>query len=842
MSATTSEFGRDSGGPAAPGRALARWVDALSQDLRYAFRTLRREKTFALIAVITLALGIGANVAVFSVVNTILLRPLPFPEAQQLTWISPPPSGCGESCETYSADAYEEFRAQNRAFSDVTAWFAFSIADNYRLTGHGESTPATGIGVAGNFFQVLGVRPALGRLFTADEGLKNSRPVVLLANAYWRRQFGGDSSIVGRAIELNDQSVTVVGVLPASFDFGAVFSPGVRVDLFTPLILDDMRDYGNIVTMIGRLKPGVTIAQAQADANRVAPNLYFNVKRANSNRLRNHPRYETIVSSLKQHVAGRLRRSLIMLWSAVGMILLIVCVNLSNLLLSRAAARSREFALRSALGADTRRIVRQLLTESLALAGAGALLGLALAWAITSFVAHQDSVALPLLGEVRIDAAALAWTLLAAIAAGVLIGVAPALKLAGPDLVSSLKQSGQGLTEGRRNERLRSALVISEVALACVLLIGAGLLLRSFLRVLDIDLGFQPARAAAMKVDYQFTLNGSEKADAEKRNVTFHQIVTEVQSLPGIEAAGIVDYLPLGQNRSWGPPVPVGRVASAGELPSPFVYMITPGYLRAMGIRLLAGRDFTWADGPESENVILVDETVARELWPNQDAVDRLVQMNGRVNRIVGVIADVHQAGVEQAAGWQVYFPIGQQYPAGAELVVRSPLPPSALGSAILGKLRELNPEQSATELRPIEQLVDHAVSPRRFFAWLVSAFAGLGLLLATLGIYGVIAYSVVRQTQEIGIRMALGASTARVLWSVMLRTLRVAGIGVVIGAMLSFALAHAIASLLYGIAPSDPLTFGAVILLLAGVALLAGYLPARRAAGIEPTIALRAN
>jgi predicted permease len=479
------------------------FVDVLGQDLRYTVRTLGRDLGFTVVAVLILALGIGANVAVFSVVNTILLRPLPFPESQQLVWIAPPPQKCGLSCATYSADAYEEFKAQTRSYEDVTGYEAFTSPDNYRLTGRGQPEPATGMEVIGNFFEVLGVQPAMGRLFTAQESRAGAHPVALLAYPYWRRQFAGDPAIVGKEIDLNGTPVTVVGVLPASFDFGAVFSPGSKVDLIVPLILDHERMEGNIVTMMGRLKPGVTLGQAQAEANLVVPNLCWNIKYPQScGSYVNKTGASIEVRTLKDYVSGRLRRSLIVLWSAVGMILLIACVNLSNLLLARAAARGKEFAMRSALGASRGRLVRQLLTESLILSGAGAVLGFGLAWGLVIWLAHQGSLALPLLSTLHIDGEVLGWTVLIAVVAALLFGLFPGLRMASGNLQEALKDSGHGTSAGRRHERVRGALVIAEVALACLLLVGAGLLLRSFLKVLEIDLGFQPDHAASIKVEY----------------------------------------------------------------------------------------------------------------------------------------------------------------------------------------------------------------------------------------------------------------------------------------------------------------------------------------------------
>jgi predicted permease len=817
------------------------FVDVLGQDLRYTVRTLGRDLGFTVVAVLILALGIGANVAVFSVVNTILLRPLPFPESQQLVWIAPPPQKCGLSCATYSADAYEEFKAQTRSYEDVTGYEAFTSPDNYRLTGRGQPEPATGMEVIGNFFEVLGVQPAMGRLFTAQESRAGAHPVALLAYPYWRRQFAGDPAIVGKEIDLNGTPVTVVGVLPASFDFGAVFSPGSKVDLIVPLILDHERMEGNIVTMMGRLKPGVTLGQAQAEANLVVPNLCWNIKYPQScGSYVNKTGASIEVRTLKDYVSGRLRRSLIVLWSAVGMILLIACVNLSNLLLARAAARGKEFAMRSALGASRGRLVRQLLTESLILSGAGAVLGFGLAWGLVIWLAHQGSLALPLLSTLHIDGEVLGWTVLIAVVAALLFGLFPGLRMASGNLQEALKDSGHGTSAGRRHERVRGALVIAEVALACLLLVGAGLLLRSFLKVLEIDLGFQPDHAASIKVEYDDSAP-TDVARALKRGEIFQQVIARVSALPGVEAAGIVDYLPLGPNRAWGTPVPQGKTFPEGAVPGPLVYVCTPGYVRAMGMRL-HGRDFAWSDGPKSQEVVMINAAAARTYWPGEDAVGKVL-MNGKDElHVIGVVDDVHASSVEAEKGWQIYYSAMQNGPNDAQLVIRSRVAPGSLAGSVMHALRELNPSQPAAEFKPVRTIVDRANSPRQFFMLLVGIFAGLGLLLASLGIYGVIAYSVTQRTQEIGIRMALGATRGRVQRGVLARTLWLVLAGIVVGTLGSFVAARAIASLLFGTQPTDPLTYVGMVLLLMLVALVAGYLPARRASRINPMIALRTN
>jgi predicted permease len=809
--------------------------DDYRRDLRYTFRQLRRDPSFAGISILILALAIGSNIAVFSVVNNLLLRPLPFPDSQQLVWIAPPPTDCGLSCSTYSADAYNEFRERSRVYQDVTGYFAFSTPDNLRLTGRGDPPPATSINVIGNFFHVLGVQPALGRLFTPDEE-RGAQPVALLSNAYWRRQFQADPSIVGQPIELNGTPVTVVGILPDTFDFGAVFSPGAKVDLFTPFNLVDAHDWGNIVTLVGRLKPGATVAQGLDDANRVAPGLYFNTKYPDT-----LGRYkgDLIPVPLKDYVTGKLRHSLILLWTAVGMILLIACVNLSNLLLARAVARGKEFAVRGALGASRGRVVRQLLIESLVLSGSGAVLGLGLAFFLLSWLASQGSLALPLLSTLRLDGQAVGWSVLIAVAAAALFGLAPGFRMAMVNLQEALKDTGPGAGLGRKNERIRSVLVVSELALACMLLVGAGLLLRSFMKVLDVDLGFQPEHAASIRIDYNDDAKTYEES-ANKRGAIFQQVLDRINALPGVETAGMSDYLPLGPNREWGTPTPQGKTFAPGELPNPLVYVTTPGFVRAMGIHL-RGRDFTWADGPKSQAVVMINASAARTYWPGEDAVGKVL-MDGNPMVVVGVVDDVHEENVESGTGGEIYYPATQKIPSGMQMVVRSTLAPSTLAPSVLRALRELNPKQPAAEFRPIQTIVNHAVSPRRFFMLLVMAFAGLGLLLAALGIYGVISYSVTRQRQDIGVRMALGASAGRVQRTVLMGTLRLALIGLLVGTIASFACARLISSLLFGTSPWDGVTYAGMAIALIAVALISGYLPARRASRTNPIIALRSN
>ncbi len=814
------------------------FLDVLGQDFRYTLRTLRRNRGFATVAVLILGLGIGANVAVFSVVNTLLLRPLPFSHSQRLVWIQGPPQSCGLSCVTYSADAVEDYQHRNQTMESVTAYMPFYGPADYKLTGRGEPVPVSGVPVVGNFFETLGVQPFLGRLFRPDETVKNGRPAVLLSFFFWKRGFHGDRGIVGQAIELNNKLTVVAGVLPPSFDFESVFAPGTKMDIFVPAILDDMRNWGNTLLIVGRMKPGVTAAQAQAEAKVLFPDFYFN---------KSHPNwgkgYEAWLQPLQEHVSGKLRRSLEVLWCAVGLILLIVCVNLSNLLLARSAARTKEFAMRNALGAGRGRIVRQLLTESLMLSCAGAVLGLGIAWAVTAYLEHAGEIALPLLQNVRVDGAALGWTALVAVITAALFGIAPAFRMSGKNIQESLKDSGHGATAGRKHESVRAALVVSEIALACVLLVGAGLLLRSFLKVLDIDLGFQPDRAAAITVNYDDQGSNGQRS-AAKRGATLEEIVRKVKAIPGIEEAGVTDMLPLDRNRSW-------NLAAEGmdcikqKCPDALVQIVTPGYLAAMGMKLREGRDFSWSDGAASPCVVILNEAAVKQLWPGQDPLGRVANIGpcSKPPRVIGVVGDVRDTSVEgDSDGPEAYLPATQAQPEGAELVVRTQLPPDVLAASVMRTLRTINPGQSAAEFRTIRQLVDHAVSPRRFFVLLVGIFAAMGLTLAALGIYGVIAYAVTRQTQEIGIRMALGASRARVQLRVMGRTLRLVGLGLAVGTVASLMTGRLIGSLLFGTQQTDAATYTGMVVLLMLVALVAGYLPARRASRIDPMAALRSN
>jgi len=726
-------------------------------------------------------------------------------------------------------DSYEEFQRHNQSYESVTSFNPFYGNSEYTMTGAGEPLGISGVMVAGNFFETLGVQPAMGRLFTQEEVRKGGAKALLISDGLWRRQFHSDPRVVGQVVDLNKVPYTIVGVLPASFDFGAVFAPGMRFDAFEPAPMDTLRTWGNTLAVAGRLKPGVTVGQAQAEADA----LFVQLQAAHKDWQMD---YTPKMVGLKEYVSGGLRRSVMVLWLAVGLMLLIVCVNLSSLLVARATARTKEFAMRMALGAGRGRLVRQLLTESLVIASAGTVLGLALAFSIVNYLARQEAIAVPLLNGVHVDAKALGWTLVLTMTTTLAFGLTPALRVRVQGLQEALKDGGHGTSSGGRPERVRSAMVVAEVALTCVLLVGAGLLMRSFLNTVNEEIGFEPSHGATMRVDYDQSAPGNQRA------TVLREMLRRVGEIPGVESAGIADMLPLGRNRSWGM-ASRERGFQKDEDNGAMVRIVTPGYLGAMGMRL-RGRDFNWQDtaiakGENREQAVIINEAAARQFFPGKDALGQAALVNGPA-RVVGVVADVRQTSLEVAPGPEMYLSVMQADPEGAELVVRSTLPASTLAPSVRAALREVNAGQPGYELRPLGSIVDHAVSPRRFFLVLVMSFAGLGLVLASLGIYGVIAYSVAQRTQEIGIRMALGSTAEQVQRRVMAKTLRLAGMGVAVGTLASLGMARGMAALLYGTAVTDLPTYAGMVGLLLGVAAVAGYLPARKAARINPAVALR--
>ena len=805
-------------------------MDTLLQDLRYTFRSLRRDAGFAIFVILIAGLGIGASSTVFTVVNTLLLRPLPFANPEQLVWITNRDSTALSGLTTQVGHMVD-LRARTQTLSAITGYMAFyGVGDNL-LSGTGEPERLTGVPVTDNFFDVLGIRPQLGRVFTKEECLWNGPKAVMLSDGLWRRRFAANPAIVGSALTLNDEPHTVVGVLPATFDFGSVFAPGSHFDLYLPFPLsDETNAWGNTMAMIGRLKPGVSATQAQAEIRTIAEQLNRDNPRRNN--MQGH------VKPLAEQVSGRMRLAVWVLAAAVGVVMLIVCANLSNLLLARSAARQKEIAVRSALGAGRRRLVIQMLTEGLVLSTAGAVVGLLIAVGGTRVLASLDAVSIPLLSGLQIDGTALAFTVAIAIVTGLVFGLAPALHARSGALHDALKDATRGSTEGKRRAWVRNALVVSEIAFACVLLVGAGLLIRSLIRVLDVDMGFQPAQAATIRVDPD-----ARVSTHDQRNAYFDEVLRRVKEIPGVERAAITDALPLGSNRSWGAWAK-GVTYERGRSPVAFVRVVTDGYPAALGMPIVAGRDFSEHDTRTSEPVLIINETMARTVFPGRDPIGQYI-LGGcaKERRIVGVVGDVRHLALEQAAGNEMYLPMRQcRDQSSADLVVRSSLAPEPLAGALREALRPIAPNLSTNDFRTLQSLVDKSVSPRRFMVMLLGAFAVFALVLASLGIYGLISYSVNQRTQEIGIRMAMGASAGAVQKQIIAQTLWLAAIGVAIGAVASFIMARGLRSLLFEVTANDPGTFAAMLIVLTSVAVIAGYLPARRASGIDPMVALRSE
>jgi predicted permease len=801
------------------------WLEQIGQDLRYGFRGMRRDVGSTVFVILIAGIGIGASSTVFSVVNALLLRPLPFRDPGQLVWISN-----GENYST-QAEQYSDLREQNQSFSDLAGWAGFYRAGDQQFTGSGESERLTSVPVTQNFFELLGVEPVIGRSFTSEEcqGRYSAPPAMILSHSFWRRRFASDPNVVGQKFVLNNQPAIVVGVLPASFDFASVFAPGVPVDVFIPWPLTDItKPAGNTMAVVGRLKPSATVQSAQAEFAELAKQLVSRYPERNPINPRLVP--------LEEHVSGQVRPALVVLMCAVGVVMLIVCANLSHLQMARMGKRQKEMAIRTALGAGRFRLLRQMLTESVTLSFCGAALGLLLAAAGTRTLAHLNGFNLPLLKSVQVDGSTLAFTLLAAVASGVLFGLAPALQVPSYKLREGLQDGGRESSGGSRHGWFRDGLVVSEFALACVLLVGAALLIQSFLRVLDVNLGFRPERAAAMRIDPSFQV-----ASLAQQNSFIDDALQRTRSVPGIAAAGIADVLPLGGDRSW-QVGGKGQVYEKGKHPEAFVRVVSDGYFGVLGIPLKLGRTFTESDRASSEPVVLVNETLARTLWPGQDPLGQIMTQDGG-RRVVGVVGDVHHGGPERLGGSEMYLPMRQtrDYPE-MELVVRTTLPPATLEQSIRTALRPIDPDLPNSTFQTLQDLVDKAVSPRRFLAMLLAGFAGFALLLASLGIYALISYSVNQRTREIGIRMALGASERLVQREVLKKTLRLALTGVAIGTLASFGLTKWIESLLFGTTPTDPVVFSGVILLLCAAALVAGYVPARRASRVDPIVALRTS
>ena len=803
--------------------------------LRYTFRQLTKSPGFTFTAVATLALGIGVCTAMFSIVRAVILKPLPFREPARLVWIENTGTN-GLSARTSRADTVLGWREQARSFESLAAWFAFSDYGSIKLTGKDQPERLRNVGVSDNFLSTLGVQPLHGRNFNAEEckwlstdGLGPRVGAVILSHGFWQHRFAGDPAVVGQQLTLNGQSVTVVGVLPPTFDFASVFTPGSPVDILTPFPLSpETANWGNTVFGIGRLKPGVSVDQARAELLVVTEQIRKALPYPDGIGSR--------VDSLDDALRGKFRGAFMILVGAVGCVLAIACVNLSGLLLARLNFRRQEFAVRVALGASRLHLIRQALVESLLLAFLGAIVGVPLAMWATDLLAGLQTFGVPLLQDARVDPVALAVTMGVTTFSGIACGLLPALYLSGKQRSQTLENATHQRSAGRSTGFARSSLIVAEVAMACVLLVAAGLLVRSFNALLKVNLGFQPEHAIAWRVDVR--RNFKDAAEAAQHVSELNRRIT---AIPGVESVGLTDTLPLSRNRSWGAGA-VGAQYKKDEYPLAFPRIVDPHYLQAMQIPLIAGRNFEAGFNPKTEKAVIINQSLAHQLWPDRDPLGQKISVNGE-STVIGVVANVRHGALEDAGSNEMYLDCRQCGDwSTLEMVVRSTRPPESLVPEVRAALAAFDPSLPTGEYQSLEHLIDNAVGPRRLITRLLGFFSGLALLLAAIGLYGVMAFSVAQRRQEIGIRMAIGAQRSDVLRLVLQSGLRLVAIGLVLGLAGSFAISQGLRGLLFGITTHDPLVFAGNAALLLGVATAACLIPAIRATRVDPMVALRAE
>jgi putative ABC transport system permease protein len=805
-------------------------MEDLLKDIRYGMRNLLKRPGFTLVAIMTLALGIGANTAIFSVVNTILLRPLPYERPDQLINLSETASGrpIGTSYQNFV-----DWRNQNTVFENVAAW---RPRESFNLTGAGESERLQGRLVTANFLSTFRVRPIRGRDFLADDDRPGATPVAIISQGLWQRRFGADETIIGKQLTLNNQTFTVVGITPANFQFGSEADVSVPIGLSAERFSLRGKDPG--VRAIARLKDGVEIPQAQAELNTIAARLEEQYPASNTGR-------RVLVESLAESVVGDIRPTLLTLLGAVGFVLLIACANVANLLLTRSSGRHKEIAIRTALGATRGRIVRQLLTESFMLAIAGATIGLLLGiWGVALMTSYLPE-GIPRVSEIGIDGSVLAFTLAATLLTAILFGLAPALQSTKPNLTETLKE-GERNSSGGRN-RTGRILVITEVAMTLVLLIGAGLLIKSFWRLSQVNPGFNPEKLLAMQISVQAAADEGQKVSG-----FLDELQQRVQKLPGVESVSVSNGLPFeGANQ---PPFIIeGRTPpEPGKEPAGILYIASRDYFKTMGITLLRGRTFSAEDTRDTPRTALIDEVFARQHFPNEDPLGKRVKLavpNSESHEIVGVVRHVEHFALDGQAPAQaeLYFNFDQiplailpRYVRRVNLLVRTNSEPLSLAAPVRSQISAVDKDQAVFNIRTMEQALAQSVAARRFSMILLAVFAGLALALAAVGIYGVISYSVAQRTREVGIRMALGARTMDVLRLVVQDGLKLVIFGVVVGLVGALVLTRLMTTLLFAVAPTDLITYATVALGLIAVAVFACYIPARRATRVDPLVALR--
>jgi putative ABC transport system permease protein len=786
-----------------------------------------------LVAVISLALGISANTVIFSVVNAILLKSLPFhePERIALVWGNTPAEG--KDRNQVSATDVDDWRQQNAVFEEVATYAGWSAT----LLGEGEPEIIYGIQVGDGYFSIMKATPMLGRTFLPEEQEDGKDFVVVLSYGLWQRRFGGDPAVVGQKISLSGKPYTVVGVLPADFQPLPTSLVDPRGELYRPVAepRDENERSSRHLRAIARLKPGVTLSQAQVEMNVIASRLEQQHPRDNTG-------YGVRLVNLPEDTVGGLRATLLTLFGAVAFVLLIACANVGNLLMVRSAARQKEIAIRRALGAARLRLARQFLTESVLLALVGSGLGLLLALWGTSLVETIGSKVTPLLASVKIDSRVLGFTFVVAILTGIVFGLAPALQASNPDLNETLKEGGRSSGASASRNRLRSVLVMGEVAMALVLLIAAGLLIKSVMRLRDVNPGFNPENQLTMGM----VLSRAKYPQAPQWLAFYDQLTERLKALPGVESAGFTTVLPFSGNFDGRSLAVEDHPKPRGEEISVDLYVTTPGYLQTMAIPLMQGRSFAEQDTESTPLVALINQTMARELWPDQDPIGKRIKFPGSEKNlqpwrtVIGVVGDVKQYGLDRKDPMQIYLPEAQYPRFFLTLIVHTSSDPRNLIAAVRGEIHEMDKDQAVYNIVTMEQLLADSISLRRFSMLLLMIFAGVALTLAGVGIYGVISYSVTQRTHEIGVRMALGASRRDIIRLVVRQgmTMTLAGVG--IGLVATFALTRVMESLLFGVSATDPATFIIISVVLTCVALGACYVPARRATKVDPMVALR--
>jgi len=809
-------------------------METLMQDIRYGFRTLLRKPGFTIVAVIALALGIGANTAIFSVINSILLRPLAYRDSDRLVTVNHDYLKINLKASV-SAPSYTHYRDHAKSFESLAALRGAT----FNLTDGGEPERLMGGQVSANFFGTLGASAAHGRVFLAEEDQPGREKVVVLNDALWQRRFGGDPGILNRTITLNGESYAVVGIMPPDFQFGREL--GRMAELLTPIAFTPQQlDMNNLtnenLTVIGRLKAGAPIEQAQAELDRLADNLRQQYMPGMG-----RDGWGLTTQYFRELLVGDLRKPLWFLMGMVSLVLLIACANVANLLLARATDRRKEIAIRAALGAGRWRVVRQLLTESVLLAGMGGLLGLGLAaWGVRA-LAKIEQVRIPRAHELGLDWRVLAFTLGASLLTGILFGLLPALQSSKADLHETLKEGGRSGSGGARSW-LRNSLVVTEMALALTLLVGAGLLMRSFWEVQKVNPGFVPRSLLTMSVG----LPQTSYSEPARRDNFYRQTLEQIRALPGVVSAGAVSILPMsGQNSSGSFRIEGREVPQGATLPHGDRWAATTGYFSTMKIPLIRGRFFDDRDRIDSQPVAIIDETMARKYWPNEDPLSKRISYQGGAQNpvwreIVGIVGHAKHRGLEGESRVQYYIPHAQMPVGGMFLVARAAGEPASLTGAVRGVVRGLDRDLPIYNVKVMDQLVADSMAQRRFAMTLLGIFAGVALLLAAVGLYGVLSYSVLQRSHEIGIRLALGARAVDVVKMVVRQGMLLAVIGVAVGLLLAFALTRWMASLLFEVKATDPMTFVVIALALTLVALLACFIPARRATKVDPIVALR--